>query len=145
VHADFSPKNLLVYDNGLLMVDFETGHFGDPAFDLGFFLSHLLLKSFHAAPRFEALLQLMEAFWESYGPVMLNKIDEATYKELVARGIQCLAGCAWARLDGKSRIDYLDDADLRQQVRDLSLRLFVERPPTWPIAETMCREVLARC
>src|SRR5262249_24165712 len=37
VHADFSPKNLLVCPDGLLLVDFETGHYGDPAFDLGFF------------------------------------------------------------------------------------------------------------
>ncbi len=145
VHADFSPKNLLVYDGGLLMVDFETGHFGDPAFDIGFFLSHLLLKSFHAGPSFEPMLQLTREFWEAYGRAMRNKIDEAPYNELVARGIQCLAGCAWSRLDGKSGIDYLDDSDVRGHVRELCLRLFVERPATWPDAEAMCRQSLARC
>jgi len=145
VHADFSPKNLLVYDGGLLMVDFETGHFGDPAFDIGFFLSHLLLKAFNAAPRYESILELMSAFWESYAPILLNRVDEATYRELVIRGIQCLAGCAWARLDGKSGIDYLDNAECRQRVRALCLLLFVDRPPTWPIAETMCRDALTRC
>ncbi len=41
VHADFSPKNLLIFSGGLMMVDFETGHYGDPAFDLGFFLTAL--------------------------------------------------------------------------------------------------------
>ena len=34
VLGDFSPKNILVVDNGITLVDFETGHFGDPAFDL---------------------------------------------------------------------------------------------------------------
>src|SRR5262249_45961251 len=36
VHADFSPKNLLVHPDGLSLVDYETVHYGDPAFDLGF-------------------------------------------------------------------------------------------------------------
>ncbi len=35
VHGDFSPKNILVHRGGLTLVDFEVGHFGDPAFDLG--------------------------------------------------------------------------------------------------------------
>ena len=62
VHADFSPKNLLVGPAGLMMVDFETGHFGDPAFDLGFFQSHLILKAFYHAPRFDPLLRLSALF-----------------------------------------------------------------------------------
>ena len=44
VHGDFSPKNLLFKDGKLVLIDFEVGHFGDPAFDIGFFLSHLILK-----------------------------------------------------------------------------------------------------
>jgi 5-methylthioribose kinase len=49
VLGDFSPKNILVHHNGLILLDFECAHAGDPAFDLGFFLSHLLLKSINAA------------------------------------------------------------------------------------------------
>jgi 5-methylthioribose kinase len=30
VHADFSPKNMLVHERGLTLVDFETAHRGDP-------------------------------------------------------------------------------------------------------------------
>jgi 5-methylthioribose kinase len=52
VLGDFSPKNLLVHDAGLTLVDFETAHAGDPAFDVGFFLSHLFLKTLrHALAR----------------------------------------------------------------------------------------------
>ncbi len=36
VLADFSPKNILITDQGIHLVDFETAHYGDPAFDLGF-------------------------------------------------------------------------------------------------------------
>ncbi len=51
VLGDFSPKNILVHEGGLILLDFECAHAGDPAFDLGFFLSHLLLKSINAALR----------------------------------------------------------------------------------------------
>jgi len=44
-HGDFSPKNLLVHAGGLTLVDYETGHLGEPAMDVGFFFSHLLLKA----------------------------------------------------------------------------------------------------
>ena len=44
VLGDFSPKNILVHGTGLVLLDFECAHAGDPAFDLGFFLTHLLLK-----------------------------------------------------------------------------------------------------
>lgn len=48
VLGDFSPKNILVHEGGLILLDFECAHAGDPAFDLGFFLTHLLLKSVKA-------------------------------------------------------------------------------------------------
>ena len=44
VLGDFSPKNILVHAGGLVLLDFECAHAGDPAFDLGFFLTHLVLK-----------------------------------------------------------------------------------------------------
>ncbi len=65
VHADFSPKNLLVSAGGLMLVDFETGHYGDPAFDLGFFLSHLVLKACLQAPGTRRYLELTEQFRNS--------------------------------------------------------------------------------
>ena len=47
--GDFSPKNILVHAGGLILLDFECAHAGDPAFDLGFFLSHLVLKAIHTS------------------------------------------------------------------------------------------------
>ena len=44
VHGDFSPKNVLIHQGRLVLLDFEVIHFGDPAFDLGFSLTHLLRK-----------------------------------------------------------------------------------------------------
>jgi hypothetical protein len=36
VHGDFSPKNILIHRGRLVLLDHEVIHFGDPAFDLGF-------------------------------------------------------------------------------------------------------------
>jgi 5-methylthioribose kinase len=131
VHADFSPKNLLVYRGGLMLVDFETGHFGDPAFDLGFFLSHLTLKSFFHAPRHDAFLDLIDAFGTAYETSMRPAIGDGEYQSLVMRGIQNLAGCAWARLDGTSRVDYLTEPARRDAVRSFCRELFSAPPVAW--------------
>ncbi len=47
VLGDWSPKNLLVYPDNVLALDFEVAHCGDPAFDVAFLLSHLVMKSVH--------------------------------------------------------------------------------------------------
>ena len=126
VHADFSPKNLLVWDGGLMMVDFETGHYGDPAFDLGFFLSHLVLKTFELAPRLEECAALTSAFWAAYEQRLAQNVPAAEFRLLVRRAIRNLAGCAWARLDGTSKIDYLADPARREAVRGLCRHLLLD-------------------
>ncbi|NOY28826.1 MAG: phosphotransferase [Planctomycetes bacterium] len=109
VHGDFSPKNLLLSEQSLMLIDFEVGHYGDPAFDLGFFLSHLMLKAFCFAPLHEPYFELTKNFWTHYRAQMLSVISAAEYDALVQRAIQNTAGCALARLDGKSKIDYLEE------------------------------------
>lgn len=130
VHADFSPKNLLVYPGGLMMVDFETGHFGDPAFDLGFFLSHLVLKSVHAAPEHGPYLHLVEQFWDAYREGM-HGVAERDYQALVERASRNFAACAWARLDGTSKIDYLHDPLRRDRVRQLAREILGQDVVCW--------------
>ena len=40
VHGDYSPKNLMVATNRLVILDAEVAWYGDPAFDMGFLLTH---------------------------------------------------------------------------------------------------------
>lgn len=131
VLADFSPKNVLVHAEGVSLVDFETGHYGDPAFDLGFFLSHVLLKSLRWTDRAAAWQQLIIEFWQSYR----QHVDEVP-SSLVwsaatsARAVSHLAGCLLARIDGKSPVDYLTEDWQTDFVRQISRRWFDVRPAT---------------
>ncbi len=131
VHGDFSPKNLLVYGDCLMLIDFEVGHYGDPAFDLGFFLSHLVLKAFYHVPLESAYFCLVDSFWQKYLAVMSEAISASEIDRLIRRAIMNFAGCALARLDGKSKVDYLTQDVRRQQLRGLCRAIFDEPPARW--------------
>lgn len=134
VHADFSPKNVLISSEGITLVDFETAHYGDPAFDLGFFLSHLLLKSILHAKRFDDFTLLTTVFWKVYlgGLGDLKSRGPFLESEMHRRTMVHLAGCMWARIDGTSKVDYLPDAATQQLVRDFCRSLFQQPPADWP-------------
>ena len=81
VHGDYSPKNILIHDNRLVLLDHEVVHFGDPAFDVGFSLTHLLSKSLHlpsfrhellAAAR-EYVAVYLDCLGESSGGIAWNR------------------------------------------------------------------------
>ncbi len=133
VHADFSPKNVLISARGITLVDFETGHYGDPAFDLGFFLSHLLLKAVLHSARFETYAELTRVFWRTYrdgiGPVECQPAFAPA--ELFRRAARHLAGCAWARIDGTSPVDYLPDEQMRASVRRFCRGVLQNIPRDW--------------
>lgn len=112
VLGDFSPKNILVHDRGLVLLDFECAHAGDAAFDLGFFLTHLLLKEVRAirAGRRAAerpYIDLIRVFWRSY--LERRALAPGAADELVRRANRHTAACCLARVDGKSPVEYLDD------------------------------------
>jgi 5-methylthioribose kinase len=119
VHADFSPKNILVHRRGLTVVDFETAHAGDPAFDVGFFLSHITLKAFRAGDDGGRYLALVEPFWDGYhaeaGP---------GHPDLSARSTRHAAACMLARVDGVSPVDYLDD-EARDRARGVAREILL--------------------
>jgi aminoglycoside phosphotransferase (APT) family kinase protein len=44
-HGDFSPKNILVSPQRVVVLDCECAWYGDAAFDIAFLLNHIFLKS----------------------------------------------------------------------------------------------------
>jgi hypothetical protein len=126
-HGDFSPKNLLAHASGFTLVDYETAHFGDPAMDLGFFLSHLLLKAVKRAGERERYFELTRAFWRGYA----SQIRYTDVSRLVGRGVPHLGACLLVRIDGTSPVDYLPEEPKREAVRRLGRRLLLKRPRSW--------------
>jgi 5-methylthioribose kinase len=118
VHGDFSPKNLLVYPGGVMALDFEVVHWGNPDFDTAFLLTHLTLKAAHRpalAPVYgNAARIVLEAYTE--------RLDRRAADE-VASGALRQAGCLLvARVDGKSPAEYLDAAG-RAKARALGVAI----------------------
>src|SRR6202047_5265086 len=89
-HGDYTPKNMLVHDRGFTLVDYETAHFGDPTMDLGFFLSHLILKAVKWNPIHQQYFDLTDAFWRGYA----RTVHFRPAAELQARDIEHFAVCA---------------------------------------------------
>ncbi|MCS6850960.1 MAG: phosphotransferase [Gemmataceae bacterium] len=132
-HGDYSPKNILVHAGGFTLVDYETAHFGDPTMDLGFFLSHLLLKTIKRYRQRRDFFELTRTFWDRYA----QQIRFRPVTELMHRSFGHLGVCLLARIDGTSPVDYLPEEPKRAAVRRLGRSLLRDRPRTW-------EEVLAR-
>jgi aminoglycoside phosphotransferase (APT) family kinase protein len=104
VHGDYSPKNMLVSDGQITLLDFEVGHYGDPAFDLGFFYTHLFLKALKHRVQPREYLELIRAFWNCY-VTSLTKLESTVLESMF---LPHLGVILLARVDGKSKLPYLD-------------------------------------
>lgn len=122
VHGDFSPKNLLVSPAAMTLIDFEVGHYGDPAFDNGFLLAHLVLKTIRAESQFSENLNLALSVWNAYREVLQLVASQSEFAALEQRTCLNLGACLLARVDGKSQVDYLSDAQ-RERTRKLAFKL----------------------
>ncbi len=99
VLGDFSPKNILVGDEGLWVIDLEVAHRGDPAFDVAFLLSHLAAKSVHVTGAAAAIGGAAGAFIGGYGTG--PALDDEEHL------VQVFAGLLLARVYGSSPLEYL--------------------------------------
>jgi aminoglycoside phosphotransferase (APT) family kinase protein len=116
VHGDYSPKNLLVGQGRLVILDCEVAWFGDPAFDVAFLLTHLHLKAVHLPAQEERLAAMANAFIASYRSALDSAERTETMLQRVARLLPMLL---LARVDGKSPAEYLGQQE-RKQVRRLA-------------------------
>jgi len=110
VHGDFSPKNIMIRDERLVLLDHEVAWFGDPAFDLAFLLNHLFLKSLILGDG-AACLELARVVWREYFE-NLGADREAVLAPRVSRLLLMLM---LARIDGKSPVEYLAGKEPERQ------------------------------
>ncbi len=118
VHGDYSPKNVLVHNGRLILLDHEVIHWGDPAFDIGFSLTHLLSKAHHLKARRADFAAAAQLYWTSY--------DDASFEP---RAVRHTLACLLARVAGRSPLEYLNAAERGAQ-RSAVLSLIRNRPAT---------------
>ncbi len=124
VHGDYSPKNILIRDGRLILLDHEVIHWGDPAFDLGFSLTHLLSKAHHLLAHRAAFADAARQYWKSYLAFAGDLTDER-------RAVRHTLGCLLARVAGRSPLEYLD-ANQRARQCDAVVKLIARPPRTVP-------------
>lgn len=117
VHGDYSPKNILVADsNKIFILDFEVAHIGDASFDLGFLTNHFLLKAIKNKQWALGYLNMAAYIAATY----LKEIKFTNPKMLEADTIKTLALLFLARVDGKSPVEYINDAHDKELIRRMS-------------------------
>jgi len=122
VHGDFSPKNILISEQGPIILDAECAWYGDPAFDAAFFLNHLLLKSIWNPPATARFLGGFNLFFETY----LAGVSWENPAELEARVARLLPGLMLARIDGKSPVEYIETDSDKDRVRKFARKYLLE-------------------
>lgn len=123
VHGDVSPKNILVSADGPVILDAECAVYGDPAFDLAFCTTHLLLKAvwLDDARLTEAATALVAAYRAG--------IDWEDPAGLLLRAGQLTAALLLARVEGKSPAPYLTHPEHRRIVREQARALVAAPSP----------------
>jgi aminoglycoside phosphotransferase (APT) family kinase protein len=138
VHGDFSPKNVLVHDGRLVLLDYEVAHFGDPAFDVGFSTAHLLSKANHLRALEAAFAHAATESWRGYR----GAIDATAFADAVEpRAVRHTLACLLARVEGRSPLEYLDEGARRRQ-RAASVALMKAPPATMSALVTSWRDQL---
>ena len=123
IHGDVSPKNILIGPDGPVLLDAECACWGDPAFDLAFVLTHLMLKSVWQPAQSEAYLHSFDLLSTTY----LQAVTWEPAAALEARTCDLLAGMLLARVDGKSPVEYLTQPAQHDFIRSKTIP-WLQRP-----------------
>jgi len=117
VDGDYAPKNMLVAPGSNWKLDFEVVHYGNPVFDLGFFLSFVVLSAVQWPALEPELRALADGFLGGYADAAGGGFagDDAD--------VTAHTGClVLARTDGKSPALFLAPGR-REQARAAGLAL----------------------
>ena len=124
VHGDYSPKNVLIHEGRLVLLDHEVIHFGDPAFDLSFSLTHFLSKAHHLPALRHEFAAAAREYWRVYAEELGAPAWAA---DLEPRAVRHTLACLLARVVGRSPLEYLSPAERIRQ-RDAVLRIIPAAP-----------------
>lgn len=115
VHGDFSPKNILIGVERMVILDCEVAWYGDPAFDVAFCLNHFLLKSLHFVPDYAPFIRQVSIFRDQYRQTIGHLYVQYQLEERLSHLLPMLL---LARVDGKSPVEYIKSASKKMLIRD---------------------------
>jgi 5-methylthioribose kinase len=126
VHGDYSPKNILIYQDRLILLDHEVIHWGDPAFDLGFSLTHFLSKAHYLPWQRTAFAGAARLYWQIYQ----ETVGQQQWTDKLERyAVYHTLGCLLARVAGRSTLEYLEPV-LRARQQQVVISLMSAPPAT---------------
>ncbi len=137
VHGDYSPKNVLIFDTRLILLDYEVIHWGDPAFDVGFSMTHFLSKAHVLAPHRAQFAAFAHTYWHTYQQ-QIHGLPFAADIEPFA--VHHTLACLLARVAGRSPLEYLDTRQKAHQ-QAIVLQLMLKPPAT---LDALIDEFIAR-
>ena len=117
VDGDFAMKNILVAQAGDGSSDLEVAHFGNPVFDLGFFLSFAVLSAIQWPARLADMREIARGFMHGYANAAAEEF--AGTPEAVTSHTAALI---LARTNGKPPAQFLDPAS-REKAREAGIML----------------------
>jgi 5-methylthioribose kinase len=135
VHGDFSPKNILVHESKIFILDFEVAHFGAPSFDIAFFITHFMLKAVKNKQWSDAYLNAIKYMIAEYK----KRCAHLHWEELEAQSVPMLACLFLARVDGKSPAEYITRAEDKLLIRKISSRILLENINTFEMVTGYCK------
>jgi aminoglycoside phosphotransferase (APT) family kinase protein len=121
--ATSQPGTGLVRRERILLIDFEVVHWGDPAFDSGFFLNHLLLKALHQPWFGQRYIEAARQFWKE----VTSELGPAASGDFEYMTVRHLGALMLARIDGKSPVEYIRDESTKERVRRVAKCILLER------------------
>ena len=116
IHGDISPKNILIGPRGPVFLDAECACIGDPAFDLAFYLNHLLLKCLLNPDKTKNFLLGFKAMKNNY----FSNVTWENKEVLEQRASSLLPALLLARIDGKSPVEYIELEKDKNKVRQFA-------------------------
>lgn len=119
IHGDYSPKNILVHDDQICILDMEVAYYGHPCFDLAFLTNHFLLKAVFRKELADRYLNMMLKMVQLY----FDRENFTDRKKLEADTVRTLAFLFLARVDGKSPVEYLKEEVDRNLVRAAAMEM----------------------
>ena len=66
MHGDYAKKNMLIGPSGRWVIDHEVAHFGNPVFDVAFFLSFVVLSAVRWQQLRDDMRRLGDTFLDAY-------------------------------------------------------------------------------